>query len=274
MKKRFQRVMAWMLTVLMILTYIPTDVWADGQNVQENTVQQEETDSAGLNDVNKEESGESEDNDQEKKNDVLSEDAEGNAETDSIDDNSVTMLANEQVTVESLEIISMPYRTSYYCGFEEIEPYVSIYGIELLASYSNGHTETITADYTESPQDSYGNMLYLEKDSRWLETPGEYEIILHLGDAEAKVPIKTQDVFETAPVLYEQDTELKFEKDTSGNWCTWAVIKPSETGTYALERNFDNTRLEMYKSDGTFVGGYWGAVSRWKLEAGESYVSF
>ena len=94
MKKRFQRVMAWMLTVLMILTYIPTDVWADGQNVQENTVQQEETDSAGLNDVNKEESGESEDNDQEKKNDVLSEDAEGNAETDSIDAVSYTHLYN------------------------------------------------------------------------------------------------------------------------------------------------------------------------------------
>ena len=33
MRKRFQRVMAWMLTVLMILTYIPTDVWASGQNV-------------------------------------------------------------------------------------------------------------------------------------------------------------------------------------------------------------------------------------------------
>ena len=103
---------------------------------------------------------------------MLSEDAEGNAETGSIDDNRVTTLENEQVTVESLEIISMPYRTSYYCGFEEIEPYVSIYGIELLASYSNGHTETITADYTESPQDSYGNILYLEKDSRWLETAG------------------------------------------------------------------------------------------------------
>ena len=274
MRKRFQRVMAWMLTVLMILTYIPTDVWASGQNVQENEVQQEETDLSALSNESKEKSDESEDSDQEKRNDVLSEDAEGNAETGSIDDNRVTTLENEQVTVESLEIISMPYRTSYYCGFEEIEPYVSIYGIELLASYSNGHTETITADYTESPQDSYGNILYLEKDSRWLETPGEYEIILHLGDAEVKVPIKTQDVFETVPVLDEEDTVLKFEKDTSGNWCTWAVIKPSETGTYALKRNFDNTRLEMYKSDGTYVGEYWGAVSRWKLEAGESYVCF
>ncbi len=77
MRKRFQRVMAWMLTVLMILTYIPTDVWASGQNVQENEVQQEETDLSALSNESKEKSDESEDSDQEKRNDVLSEDAEG-----------------------------------------------------------------------------------------------------------------------------------------------------------------------------------------------------
>lgn len=59
MRKRFQRVMAWMLTVLMILTYIPTDVWASGQNVQENEVQQEETDLSALSNESKEKSDES-----------------------------------------------------------------------------------------------------------------------------------------------------------------------------------------------------------------------
>ena len=43
-----------MLTVLMILTYIPTDVWASGQNVQENEVQQEETDLTVIVEVRKE----------------------------------------------------------------------------------------------------------------------------------------------------------------------------------------------------------------------------
>ena len=59
-------------------------------------------------------------------------------------------MSNEQGKVNSLEIITMPYRTSYYCNCDFIERYVSMRGLELLVTYSDGNTETLSAEYTET----------------------------------------------------------------------------------------------------------------------------
>ena len=52
------------------------------------------------------------------------------------------------------------------------------------------------------------------------------------------------------------------------------MIKPLETGTYALKRSFGDYKVEVYNADGTFLGENWGETSKWKLEADKSYVCF
>lgn len=243
MRKRFQRMMAWLLAVLMTVTYLPTDTWADVQHVQdkagESTTSQEE---------NKKDAG--------------------------VEETAAKTMSNEQGKVNSLEIITMPYRTSYYCNCDFIERYVSMRGLELLVTYSDGNTETLSAEYTENPQDSYGNTLYWDQDSQWLETPGEYEILLTLGDASINVPITTREVSDAAVLFSEQETDLTFEKDIDGNWCAVAMIEPSETGTYTLQKNFSGDMMEMYSTEGVLIDKSWSEKSNWKLEAGTSYICY
>ncbi|WP_095173945.1 MULTISPECIES: Ig-like domain-containing protein [Blautia] len=270
MRKRFQKAMAWILVILMTVTYLPMDVLASQEEQGIIRTNNPNMDDAKVR--NTAEEGEAVTEEKQEQKESQQQIQEDNNMQNNVMPESQEADSNSEVSVTSLSITRMPYRLSYYCN-SALDNSVSIKGIELLASYSDGHTEVLDTQDIWTIQDSYGNILDWKWEYEWLQTPGEYEITLRLEDAVTTVPIRTKAVSEeNISSLTDLKTALEFEQNTEGDWFAPAILKIKEAGTYVVENNIENQQIDVYTETGEYIDNDWRKSTRWHLKADTTYI--